>query len=180
MIRDTLLILFVLLFPSITIYAARRYKLFKLISPVVLCYLTGLLIANLSFIPVNSSLFKTVAGIVVPLAIPLLLFSTYFVRWLRYAKSAVLSFMLCVISVIISSIVAICFFTDFPEESWKLAGMMVGVYTGGTPNMSAIGLSINVKEETFILLNAADVVLSGIYLIFLITVAQRLLLKFLP
>ena len=46
--------------------------------------------------------------------------------------------------------------------------------------MSAIGLSLDVKKETFILLNASDVLVSSIYFIFLMLLAQRLLLKFLP
>ncbi len=59
-------------------------------------------------------------------------------------------------------------------------GKYRGCWLEGTPNMSAIGLALKVKEDTFILLNAADIVLSSFYLIFLMTVAQRLLLKFLP
>jgi uncharacterized membrane protein len=58
--------------------------------------------------------------------------------------------------------------------------MMIGVYTGGTPNMSAIGIALGVKEELFILLNSADIFFSGVYFIFLITVAQKFLLIFLP
>jgi uncharacterized membrane protein len=65
-------------------------------------------------------------------------------------------------------------------ETWKMAGMTVGVYTGGTPNMSAIGLALGVTDEKFVLVNGADVVLSAVYLLFLMTIAQRVLLKFLP
>ncbi len=61
-----------------------------------------------------------------------------------------------------------------------MAGMTVGVYTGGTPNMSAIGLALEVTDEKFVLVNGADVVLSAVYLLFLMTIAQRVLLKFLP
>ena len=61
-----------------------------------------------------------------------------------------------------------------------MAGMTVGVYTGGTPNMSAIGLALEVPDETFVLMNGADVILSGLYLIFLFTVGKRLLGRFLP
>jgi uncharacterized membrane protein len=71
-------------------------------------------------------------------------------------------------------------FNSRDPEAWKLAGMTVGVYTGGTPNMSAIGLALDVTEEKFILVNGADVLLSAVYLLFLMTVAQRVLLRFLP
>jgi uncharacterized membrane protein len=61
-----------------------------------------------------------------------------------------------------------------------MAGMTVGVYTGGTPNMSAIGLALEVTDEKFVLINGADVILSAVYLLFLMTVARRVLRKFLP
>lgn len=46
--------------------------------------------------------------------------------------------------------------------------------------MSAIGMGLNVEEETFVLLNSADIVFSGIYFIFLLSVAKRILALFLP
>ena len=58
--------------------------------------------------------------------------------------------------------------------------MLIGVYTGGTPNMSAIGLALGVKEEIFLLLNSADIFFCAFYFIFLITVAKIFLGFFLP
>jgi uncharacterized membrane protein len=46
--------------------------------------------------------------------------------------------------------------------------------------MSAIGLALGAHEETFVLLNAADVVAGGAYLLFLVSVAQRVALWVLP
>jgi uncharacterized membrane protein len=46
--------------------------------------------------------------------------------------------------------------------------------------MSAIGIAISAKEELFVLLNSADIVISGIYFIFILTVAKPLLRLFLP
>jgi uncharacterized membrane protein len=51
--------------------------------------------------------------------------------------------------------------------------MLVGVYVGTTANMSAIGLALGARQETFVLLNAADVVAGGAYLLFLVSVGQR-------
>ena len=180
MTLDIIQIIFFFSFPLLTILLSKKFKIFKWLSPVILCYAVGLLFANVSFFEVNNSLASTISKIAIPLAIPLLLFSTDFIKWLKYAKSTVLSFLLCVISVTICTLIAFQFFSDTNNESWKIAGMLIGVYTGGTPNMSAIGLSLHVNEETFILLNAGDLFICGIYLIFLMTFAQSLLLKFLP
>ena len=139
-----------------------------------------MLLANIPVVPLNKELSINTSGIAVFLAIPLLLFATDFIKWLGYAKKTILSFLFCIIGIIISSTATVYFFGDQIEESWKIGGMLIGVYTGGTPNMSAIGLSLDVKKETFILLNASDVLVSSVYFIFLMLLAQRLLLKFLP
>ncbi|MFC2086518.1 DUF819 family protein, partial [Bacteroidota bacterium] len=114
------------------------------------------------------------------LAIPLLLFSSNFLKWSKYAKSGLFSFLLGVFSVIVSSIIAFIVFKNQISDPWKISGMMIGVYTGGTPNMSAIGIALDVEEEIFILLNSADIVFSGVYFVFLLTIAKRVFQFFLP
>src|SRR5690606_4412796 len=68
---------------------------------------------------------------------------------------------------------------DHPEVH-KLAGMMVGVYTGGTPNLMAIGKALAVSEEAFIMINAVAVVLGGVYLLFVMAFGVKLMGKILP
>lgn len=180
MISSIIQVLFFIGFPALVMFAASKVKVLGWIGPVVLCYITGLLMANIPMLSLDSEASMSVSEIAVPLAIPLLLLSSNFMSWLKGAKKAILSFILCIVGVTISSVLASFVFADQMQDSWKIAGMMIGVYTGGTPNMSAIGLSLGVEEETFILLNAADIVVSGLYLIFLMTIAHKLLLKFMP
>ena len=61
-----------------------------------------------------------------------------------------------------------------------LAAMYLGGIVGGTPNLQAIGIAIEADENAFILLNAADIVVGGIYLILLTSIWKKLLLTFLP
>lgn len=180
MVSSIIWLLFFISFPAFILWAAKHSRVVRWISPVVLCYITGMLLANVPFVPIDGSISINTAGVAVFIAIPLLLFSADFIKWLSYAKKTVLSFLLCIVGVVVSTVIASFVFLDDIDESWKISGMLIGVFTGGTPNMSAIALSLKVEEGTFIILNAADIVLSSFYLIFLMTVAQRLLLKFLP
>lgn len=180
MLLDIIQSIFFIVFPALVMWGASNVKVLGWVGPVVLCYITGLLMANIPFLTLNGEVSMTLSEVAVPLAIPLLLLSSNFMSWLKGAKKAILSFILCVIGVTIASTLAAFVFADQVQESWKIAGMMIGVYTGGTPNMSAIGLSLDVEEEKFILLNAADIVVSGIYLIFLMTIAHKMLLKVMP
>ncbi|GBD85371.1 hypothetical protein BMS3Abin02_01776 [bacterium BMS3Abin02] len=163
-------------FPVAAQWGARKYKALRFLGPIVLCYLFGIALGNLVFM--NTELATTFTEATVLLAIPLLLFTTDFRAWLRIARPAVISFTLAAVAVIITAATATLILAG--PHDWQMAGMTVGVYTGGTPNMSAIGIALGVPDETFVLLNGADVILSGVYLLFLLSIAQRVLGKFLP
>jgi uncharacterized membrane protein len=115
-----------------------------------------------------------------PLAIPLLLFSTEPSAWLKLARPLLLGFALACIAAVVAASAVGYLFRAFTDEWWKAAGMLVGVYVGGTANMSAVGLALAARQETFVLLNAADVVAGGAYLLFLVSIGQRVALWVLP
>lgn len=165
-------------FPALARWGAARWRPVEWISPIVLSYLVGIAIGNL--FDVDTDFSTSVSEAMVLLAIPLLLFSTDVRKWLRIARPAMLSFGLAAVSVMTVSAAAAWALADRHLETWKMAGMTVGVYTGGTPNMSAIGVAVEVSDETFVLMNGADVVLSAVYLLFLMTVGRRVLGRFLP
>ncbi|MCB9640478.1 MAG: DUF819 family protein [Myxococcales bacterium] len=168
-------------FPAFSLWMARRFKLAEALGPVVLCYLFGITIANLGgWFPLNPHLSKEFYENTVPIAIPLLLFSTDFPRWLRMSRTTLLSFGLMVVSVITSSSLAYYFLGKSVEEAHKVSGMLVGLYTGGTPNMNAIGIALGTKEHIFPLVNGTDLALGGVYLFFLLSFAKPLLGRLLP
>lgn len=176
-------VLIMVVFPFLVMELSKRNRMAGLIGPVILCYALGLLVGNLPESPVNVNISEEMASASVPIAISLMLLSTNFISWLRHAKRAAMSFALAVVAVLTTSFtVSYLFFNQYGDrlEFWKLSGMMVGVYTGGTPNLSAIGTALGAGHETFIIMNACDLVLSSFYLLLLLTVAQRLALKFLP
>lgn len=167
-------------FPALAQFWAKRSRLIDKLGPVILCYCFGILLVNVFRFPVDKPESILFTQLTVALAIPLLLFSTDLYLWLSHSKNTALSIGIAFGSVLIFSSIGAFLFSNKIEESGKIAGMLVGVYTGGTPNMSAIGLALSVKEETFILINAVDMIFGMFYLIFLMSVAQKLLGKFLP
>ncbi|MDX9881015.1 MAG: DUF819 family protein [Prolixibacteraceae bacterium] len=118
--------------------------------------------------------------IVIPLAIPLLLFSLDMKRWLKLAREAMFSMVLGLVSLLIVIFAGYFLFHDKIAESWKVAGMLIGVYTGGTPNLAAIATAVDVSPNTFILTHTYDLVLGALCLFFILTLAQRTFNLFLP
>lgn len=79
-----------------------------------------------------------------------------------------LSFLIMIFAAVFSSFSSIYFFSDGLIEVEKVASMMIGIYTGGTPNLTAIGLALGVDHEVFIALNASDILVGGSYLLLLL------------
>ena len=119
-------------------------------------------------------------SIVILLAIPLLLFSLDIKKWLKLAKEAMLSLALAMASLLIAVFVGYFIYKDLIAESWKVSGMLIGLYTGGTPNLAAISTALESNANTFLLTHTYDMITGAICLVFLMTVAQRLFNLFLP
>ncbi len=178
---STILLLPILLgFPLLIIWLEKRSRMVRWISPIILCYLVGIIMGNIPGVSFNSKMLEAITVICIVLAIPLLLFSANFSRMMKQIRPALLAFFLGIVGVIICSVLAFLFFRNQLSVPGAVSGMMIGVYTGGTFNMSAIGIALDVEEEVFILLNSADIIFSGIYFIFLLTIGKRILSLFLP
>jgi uncharacterized membrane protein len=119
-------------------------------------------------------------SVVVPLAFPLLLFSLNIKKWLRFAKEGFISMILALISVV--SIVASGYFIfrNVVPDCWKVAGMLVGVYTGGTPNLVALKVALGVDPNLFIMTSTYDMIVGAVTIIFFITIGPRLFRAILP
>jgi uncharacterized membrane protein len=118
--------------------------------------------------------------IVVPLAFPLLLFSLNLKRWLRYAKKGFLSVALALIAGLVMVTAGFFIWKDRIPDSWKLAGMFEGIYTGGTPNFVAIKMALNVDPNLFVIVSTYDMVIGAGLVLFFITVAPKIFRLFLP
>ncbi|MBE7440730.1 MAG: DUF819 family protein [Spirochaetales bacterium] len=189
-VQGLAVLVFLTFFPWLSIVLSRKSRVLDAIGPVVLCYAGGALLVNLAGLHFQTdkpadladTILKELTGISVVLAIPLLLFGTHFLKWLRIAPQAVKSFALVILSVTVIGFLSVLMFRNSyadRAEASIVAGMLMGVYTGGTPNLSSIGRALGAPAELFALINAADVICGGIYLLFLFTLAKPLLSRFL-
>lgn len=166
------------LFPILALWYQTRSKLSNWLSAIVLCYLMGIILRNFTALPINDHLAQQATELSILLAIPLLLFSTRLDKIKGQMQKGLGAFILCIISGVLSCFVTTFLFKDRLPEAWKVGGMLVGIFTGGTPNMQAIGLATQAPQNYIILINAADIFSGGIYLILLTSVLPILLGKF--
>ncbi len=114
------------------------------------------------------------------LSLPLILFSLDVKKWLKNARAAFGSLLIGLFTVLVMIFAGYFIFGDSIDETWKVSGMLVGVYTGGTPNMAAIKTALDVSQETYILTHTYEMMLGAIYLVFIFSIGQRVFLWFLP
>ena len=80
---------------------------------------------------------------------------------------------LALLSVIVISTLGAIIFSDQVADVWQVAGMSVGAYTGGGPNMAAIKTAIDGKESIFVTMVTYDILFSAMYLIFVMAIGQK-------
>ena len=122
---------------------------------------------------------EALSSITIPLALPLILFACDFRGW--PVKKALASLVIGLFSVLTASVAG--YFLLAPhlgEQAAAISGMAVGVYTGGTPNLAAIKMMLGVDEGTYLIMNSFDMLVSFLYLVFLMSVGIRLFRKILP
>lgn len=176
-----LLISFYVFFPLVVLFLCQRIPLLGKIGPIIICYAIGAAVGNSGLLSSDIYTYQEMtANVTIALSLPLLLFSVDIQRWTRLAGKTILSFSLATISVSIVSFLGYVFIKNRLTEAWKIAGMVIGVYTGGTPNLAAIKAALNVDANTYLMVHTYDTAISIIYLLFVITVAQRVFNRFLP
>lgn len=173
---SVLVVLLMALGPRVMVLLAKRFRVLGMLGPVFLCYAGGILF---SLVIPEKKIAMDISEILVPIAIPLILFSADLRGIKRLAKPMLNSFLLVAAAVSLVAATAYVLFRNIIPEAYKYAGMIIGLYTGGTPNLMAIGAALGVSDSHIVLANAADVVVGGTYFLLLISVMPRFARKFL-
>lgn len=180
---DTVLIVaFYFIAPAVILSACKRFPLLKKIGSIAIAYILGILL-GLSrllpddFYPVQDAL---VNGTVV-LAIPLMLFPSRVKDWFHLAGPSFKSLVVGLVSVLLTVALGYLIFKPQTDpDFWKVGGLLVGVYTGGTPNLASLKVMLDVKPDTYLLVHSYDLIIGAFYFLFLITIGQHFFNWFLP
>ena len=175
-----LVVLFIIT-PILVIYIEGKYAILKKVGAVLICYGIGLVVGNIDVLPDGADKYQDLlTTITIPLALPLILFSMDVKKWAKNAGSAFTSLAIGLFTVLVMIFVGYWIFKDSIDDIWKVSGMLVGVYTGGTPNMAAMKTALNIPQELYILTHTYEMMLGAIYLVFILSIGQRVFLWILP
>jgi len=175
MIATILLVFFYLFTPLLILYSCQKLSFLRRLGAIIIAYGVGLIAGISGLLPENSAEIQDIiVTITIPLSLPLMLFSSDVKAWTKLAGSTVVSLIIALFAVITSVIVGfIIFNTNQIPELWKIGGLLVGVYTGGTPNLAALKIMLDVNNNTYIITHAYDMIIGAGYFFFLITIGQK-------
>lgn len=161
--------------PVFIVWLTRRFKVLGAVGAIVICYIVGFAFSaiGLSGYDYDKGLTTTVAYVLVALSIPLVLFSIDLRSVKTLAKKTVVGYSLCIVSAVVVAAVMFAVTQLFMEGTDKLAAMTIGLYTGGTPNLNAIGLSLGAGNEAVSAANLSDSLVGGLYFLLLISVMPK-------
>ena len=166
---------FALLFPALVQFIRDRVKSLSFLNPLIVSYAGGILLGNTVMRGQAAfSGFDIVATVSVALSIPLMLFTLDVRSWGRTTGKVMLGMVLASVSVLIAVAGGVPLFSGALPGYPDLAGLLVGVYTGGTPNLAALRMALQVDNDLYLAVHAADMVVGALYILFFITAAKRI------
>ena len=139
----------------------------------MILYALGMIVGNLPLdIPEMAAVQDIATSASIPLAIPMMLFCCRFTR--RDASTQLKTVISGFLSVAIAVVLGYIFFGKQVPEGDKIGGIMSGMYTGGMLNAAAIQAIFQVEEQNYVVMCSYDIVISFLYLVFLVAVGYKI------
>lgn len=134
----------------------QKYRLFRSFGPVITVIIFGAILSNLGIMPKWSDSYNFIFEYAVPVSLCLFLLHIDIKKFLKVAKNPMLAMIFGLFSICAVALVTGIVFAPKIFEGWKIAGMFIGTYTGGSPNLTAIAQGLNATPDTIVAGNAAD------------------------
>lgn len=147
----------VLMMVAISLWV-QKFKIFKSIGPALTVIIMGIILVNVKIVPGYQDIYGTIQTYCVPMSISIYLLNVDLKEMAKLSKQPILALVSAVLSVSIVATVCGIIFGNHLEEGWKVAGMFVGTYTGGSSNLTAIATGLGATNQTIAAANAADYV----------------------
>ena len=172
-----LAVLFILI-PAPIIWLNNRVKFVEKIGIVIICYALGMLVGNIGVIPESfTGIQTTIQDVSVCLALPLILFSIDIKQWKKTAKKGLICMGLAVVSITTTVFILHLIFRENNPNVADYGALAIGVYTGGTVNVASIAAATNIPQNSYMMFNTVDMVVSSLYMIFLTSIGRKFFQK---
>ena len=125
----------------------------------------GAVLSNTGVVPVSSVVYDVVLGPVTSVSIAWLLLSVDLRDLAKAGPRITGAFVVAVTGTVLGACVAtVIYQSHFGDDTWRIAGALTGTYSGGSVNFVSVGREVGLTGALFAGLNAADAVVTGLWL----------------
>lgn len=178
------IILFCVLSPLFILWLTYKSSLLNKVGSIIVAYIIACTLGLLGVFPDTDEVHgvqTTIASATVPFAIPLMLFSADIKSWAKLAPNFIKSLIFGILGCAIAIAVGFVLYGQSDRVMFaNIGGMLTGLYTGGNANLASLKVALGVDESVFVLVSAYSVVLSAVYLFFVIIFGKKVLGLFMP
>lgn len=133
---------------ALTIWLESRFRWAEAVGGPTLGLVIASLLTNFGVMPAEADTYELSTLVILPVAIPLLLFGASLVRIYREARFMLLAFLLCCVGTVLGATVAYLVLKNHVESSAEVAGVMAASYIGGSVNFVAAREALGLDATT--------------------------------
>ena len=173
--NEIFLLLVLIVTPLLLVFLKTRIKIIRVVSPVLIAYVLGVVFSLIDFnTELSVQIKENVTFVSALLALPLLIISNNINDIFKQLGKSLLVGFLGFISLTVVILLSYYLFQDEINELWKISGILFGLYTGGTPNMVAIQTALKLDTNIFLTLTISDMAITALFLLFAIVLMKVL------
>ncbi len=155
---------------TLSIFLENRYRWAAKISGAIIGLVIAATLSNIGVIPVDSPVYDQVWGVVVPLAIPMLLFQCDLKQIWKESGRLVIIFLISSVGTVLGAMIGYFILSQAIPVLNHIAGMMVGSYIGGGVNFVAVSSAFDIPKELISAATVADNLLMVFYFLILLMI----------
>lgn len=158
----------IIVWATMSLFLEQRYQWASTISGAIIALVGAMLLSNFKVIPTSSPVYDTVWDYIVPLSIPLLLFSSNIMKIWRESRRLLIIFLIASIGTMIGTTVAFLTLHQWIPFLSKIGAMMTGSYIGGGVNFAALSSKFETPSDMISSAVVADNSVMALYFMLLI------------
>ena len=142
-----------------------RFPALGKVGASMLAIIFGAILSNTGLVPVSSVVYDIVLGPVTSVSIAWLLLSVDLRDLAKAGPRMTGAFAIAVTGTVLGALVAAAVYgSQFGDDTWRIAGALTGTYSGGSVNFVSVGREVGLTGTLFAGLNAADAVMTALWL----------------
>ncbi|KAM0835316.1 hypothetical protein ACQ4PT_063012 [Festuca glaucescens] len=161
---------------ALGIWSEKNTRAGKALSGALVTVLLGLAASTAGLVAADAPAYRVVLDYLLPLAVPLLLFTADLRRVLRSTGALLLAFLLGSVATTIGTVVAFLLvpMRSLGNDNWKIAAALMSRHVGGAVNYVAVSEALQVSPSVLAAGLAADNVICALYFTTLFALAAKI------